>query len=128
MRAPLWVIGGVALLSAFNALGALGVLAALPTLRALPLGVPLVVLVGVPLLWSIVFAALCLALYVRWRHAWRLFAPLLSAYALSRLALVLFAQSDYDQGRFGAQAILTALFIGAVWWYAWRKRGLGKHG
>lgn len=103
-------------------------MAALPTLRALPLRVPLVVLVGVPLLWSVVFALLCFGIAVRWRQAGRLFAPLLSAYALSRLALALLAQSDYDQGRFGAQAALTVLFIGAVWWYAWRKRGLGKHG
>lgn len=127
MRAPLWVIIGVGLLSAFNGLGALGVMAALPTLRDLPLGVPLVVLLGVPLLWSVVFALLCFGICVRWQHAWRFFAPLLSAYALSRLALALLAQSDYDQGRLGAQAALTVLFSGAVWWYAWRKRGLGKH-
>ena len=127
MRAPLWVLCAVALLSAFNALGALGVLAALPTLRALPLTVPLVVLVGVPLLWSGVVAALCLSLWARQRRAWRLFAPLLSAYALSRLALALLSQTDYDQGRFGAQAAITVLFISAVWWYVWRKGGLGRH-
>lgn len=107
-------------LSLFNGLGALNVLAALPTLRELPIGVPLVVLLGVPMAWCAIFAGLSLAWLLKKRRVVRLFAPLMAAYALSRLGVAFLAQSDYDQGRLGAQIALTALWIGAAWWYGQR--------
>jgi len=81
---------------------------------------PLVVLLGLPLVWCVAFAALSLGLLLRSWRAVRLFAPMLSLYALSRLGMSLLAQSDYDRGRLGAQALLTVLWIGIIYWYAWR--------
>jgi hypothetical protein len=63
-----------------------------------------------------------LGLLLRSRRAARLFAPTLSLYALSRLGMAMLAQSDYDRGRLGAQALLTVLWIGVVCWYAWRSQ------
>jgi FtsH-binding integral membrane protein len=116
-----WISLAVSALSLFNALGALHVLAALPTLRQLPVAMPLALLLGMPLAWSLIFAALGLGLWLQKQRAIRLFAPLLSFYALSRLGLALLAQSDYDRSRFGAQATLTALWLGAIWLYAQRR-------
>lgn len=115
---PRWIGLVIGALSLFNGLGALHVLTALPTLRELPIGMPLVLLLGVPVTWCAVFAALSVGLLLKKRRAARLFAPLITAYALSRLSMAFFAQSDYDQGRLGAQIMLTALWIGAAWWYA----------
>jgi len=115
---PRWSGLVIGTLSLFNGLGALHVLAALPTLRELPIGMPLVVLLGAPVAWCAVFAVLSVGLLLKRQRAARLFAPLLTAYALSRLGMAFFAQSDYDQGRLGAQIVLTALWIGAAWWYA----------
>ncbi len=120
---PLWIGLALGALSLFNGLGALNVLAALPTLRELPLGVPLVVLLGVPMAWCAIFAGLSLGWLLKRRRVVRLFAPLMAAYALSRLGVAFLAQSDYDQGRLGAQIALTALWIGAAWWYARRIEG-----
>ena len=117
---PRWIALAVGALSLFNGLGAWHVLAALPALRELPVQMPLVVLLGLPLVWCVAFAALSLGLLLRSWRAVRLFAPMLSLYALSRLGMSLLAQSDYDRGRLGAQALLTVLWIGIIYWYAWR--------
>ncbi|MFQ3536498.1 MAG: hypothetical protein SNJ58_11535 [Aggregatilineales bacterium] len=115
-----WISLAIAALSLFNGLGALNVISTLPALRELPIEMPLVVLIGVPLLWCIVFAGLGLGLLLKNRRAARLLAPLLTAYALSRLGMALFAQDDYSRERLGAQIALTAVWISIAWWYTRR--------
>lgn len=119
---PRWIALPVGALSLFNGLGAWHVLTSLPALRELPIAVPLVILLGLPLAWCIAFAALSVGVLLRSQRVVRLFAPMLSLYALSRLGMSLLAQNDYDRGRFGAQLALTALWIGILYWYTWRLR------
>ncbi|MCS6870400.1 MAG: hypothetical protein RML95_10470 [Anaerolineae bacterium] len=114
----LWIGLALGALSLFNGLGALNVINAVPTLRTLPVRVPLVVLIGMPLVWCVIFAALSFGVLLKRRRAMRLFAPLLTAYALSRLSMALLTQSDYDQGRLSMQILLTVLWISVAWWCA----------
>jgi hypothetical protein len=124
---PRWIALAVGALSLFNGLGAWHVLTALPALRELTIQIPLVVLLGLPLAWCVALAALSIGLLLKDRRAVRLFAPMLSLYALSRLSVALLAQSDYDRGRLGAQALLTALWIAVIYWYTWRSHRQAVH-
>lgn len=120
-RAPLWfraLIGGLA----FAALVELGGSAADgPLYPALDLPFALITRLAVAGLWSALFIFLLLDLIRKRAWAFRWAAPLVTAYAAARLLwLAVLARSDYDQGRIGAQLILSLIALGPVWYIALR--------
>lgn len=124
LRAPLWILVFMAALSVFNALGLAEAMTALRVYVANNLTMPIspMIMLGMPLIWCILFGVVCIALALRQAWAFRRAALLVTLYGLSRwLMSVVLSRTEYDQGRLGTQLGIALVVIFGAWLYAWRK-------
>lgn len=91
--------------------------------RALGVSYPPLLRAGFALIWAGALGAFAVGLAWRRRWARRWILVVLSNYgAFGVLWLVIYARSDFDQGRIAFQAVLTAALIALVaWMMRWRR-------
>lgn len=126
MRRPwtLWALSAIiASMAVLNAALAWEHLARAGDYRALGVSYPPLLRAGFALAWAAALGWLALGLARRRRWARRWSLVILSNYgAFGVLWLVIYARSDYDRGRIGFQAILTALLLALLAWsLRWRR-------
>lgn len=122
MRAPRWLLIGILVVIASNALDVVGTAnsASQYGLAEVPFSPTLKI--ALSMFWIVTFALLARDLWRGRRWAFRWAAILLTAYgAINLLWFAVFTQADYARGRLPFLALAMMVLLSPVWWVAIRR-------
>jgi hypothetical protein len=131
MHAPRWLLIGILIVIASNALDVIGTANSASQFSLADVPFSPTVKIALSMFWIVTFSLLTRELWRRRRWAFRWAAILLTAYgAINLLWFALFVRADYGRGRLPFLALATVILLAPVWWVTirrgWLRSGNGK--
>jgi fucose 4-O-acetylase-like acetyltransferase len=127
LKAPFWLLAGIAALIAASVLDAVITLDVLAQYQVLATPFPPGLKIAAAGAWIVVLTVLTVDLLRRRRWAFRWAGPILTLYALAGWVWqFLFDRSDYGRGQLGFQMLVAGIALIPVWWIAVRRGWLRR--